>query len=219
MFRSAGIQPTWMPITGPEEIRALDQKRLAEAVAALCTDPTDEDLEVARKLLEERAPEQLVAALVRAQRSRMPAPEDLPMTAALRDRAKAPRHFVRSDAGPLHPARPGSYFQRDPSKPQAPQAAHASSTRGQEPIAGVWFRLNVGRLRNADPRWLVPLICRRGGLVKADIGKIVIMPKETRFLIRTSVADAFERAALQPDKTDPAVRFQRLPGQAERAKK
>ena len=32
----------------------------------------------------------------------------------------------------------------------------------------------VGRARNADPRWLLPLICRKGSVVKEQIGKIQI---------------------------------------------
>jgi ATP-dependent RNA helicase DeaD len=46
----------------------------------------------------------------------------------------------------------------------------------------------------------VPLICRRGGVVKADIGRIVILPKETRFLIRSSAAQRFAQASRRPDK-------------------
>jgi hypothetical protein len=34
----------------------------------------------------------------------------------------------------------------------------------------VWFRLNVGREKNADPKWLIPLICRQGHVTKQDIG-------------------------------------------------
>ena len=34
----------------------------------------------------------------------------------------------------------------------------------------MWFRMDVGRRQNADPRWLLPLICRRGHITKAEIG-------------------------------------------------
>lgn len=84
---------------------------------------------------------------------------------------------------------------------------------------GVWFRLNVGRQANADPRWLVPLICRRGKVVKAQIGTIQILPKETRFLVSRDAALSFERAARQPDKTDPAIRIEpirQIPPKAKR---
>ncbi|MFD2234560.1 DEAD/DEAH box helicase [Phaeospirillum tilakii] len=60
----------------------------------------------------------------------------------------------------------------------------------------VWFRLNIGRLKNGDPRWLLPLICRQGRVAKQDIGAIRILERETRFEVDARVADRF-RAALK----------------------
>ncbi len=54
-----------------------------------------------------------------------------------------------------------------------------------------WFSLNVGRQANADPKWLIPLICRMGNVTKRDIGSIRIMPRETRFEIRDDIASHF----------------------------
>ena len=48
-----------------------------------------------------------------------------------------------------------------------------------------WFRLPVGRRNNADPKWLVPLICRLGHVTKKDIGQIRIFDNETKFEIAT----------------------------------
>ncbi len=42
-----------------------------------------------------------------------------------------------------------------------------------------WFRLSVGREQNAEPRWLLPMLCRGGNLTKSDIGAIRIQPEET----------------------------------------
>jgi ATP-dependent RNA helicase DeaD len=47
--------------------------------------------------------------------------------------------------------------------------------------AGEWFRIGVGRRRNADPRWLLPMICRVGGVTRQDIGAIRVFDHETRF--------------------------------------
>jgi ATP-dependent RNA helicase DeaD len=55
----------------------------------------------------------------------------------------------------------------------------------------VWFRLDVGRDRNADPRWLLPLICRAGGVSKSEIGAIKIFDRDTRFQIVAEFADKF----------------------------
>jgi len=72
----------------------------------------------------------------------------------------------------------------------------------------VWFRINVGRQRNADPKWLVPLICRRGGLTKGDIGKIQIAQDETRVAISGQAARRFAAAVKRPDPKDPNIRIE-----------
>ncbi|MFZ1426245.1 MAG: DEAD/DEAH box helicase [Geminicoccaceae bacterium] len=74
----------------------------------------------------------------------------------------------------------------------------------------VWFRMNIGRARNADPRWLIPLICRRGHVTKKEIGAIRISDRETRFEIVRHVADRFAVAAARPDAEDASVRIEPL---------
>jgi ATP-dependent RNA helicase DeaD len=54
-----------------------------------------------------------------------------------------------------------------------------------------WFSLNVGRAQKADPKWLLPLICRLGGVEKRDVGAIRILPHETRFEISQVLAEEF----------------------------
>ena len=58
----------------------------------------------------------------------------------------------------------------------------------------VWFRLDVGRRQNADPRWILPLLCRRGHVTKNEIGAIRIGPNETLFNIPLAIADRFAEA-------------------------
>jgi ATP-dependent RNA helicase DeaD len=52
----------------------------------------------------------------------------------------------------------------------------------------------VGRSKNADPKWLVPLICRLGHVTKKDIGLIRILDHETRFEIAPEVDARFRQA-------------------------
>ena len=59
----------------------------------------------------------------------------------------------------------------------------------------VWFRLNIGRAQNADARWLLPLICRAGGVTKTEIGAIKIFERDTRFEILAEAAEQFADAA------------------------
>ncbi len=69
-----------------------------------------------------------------------------------------------------------------------------------------WFRMNIGRNRNADPRWLVPLICRRGHVTKREIGTIRISDRETRFEIAGRAAARVGAAARRPPGAPPPPR-------------
>ena len=60
--------------------------------------------------------------------------------------------------------------------------------------AGVWFSVAVGRRDKADPKWLIPLICRAGPVRKVDIGAIRIADAETLFEIRPTKAASFAEA-------------------------
>jgi ATP-dependent RNA helicase DeaD len=66
----------------------------------------------------------------------------------------------------------------------------------------VWFSINVGRSKNADPKWLIPLLCRRGGISKNAIGKIQILARETRVEIAHDVSERFAAAVREPDAKD-----------------
>jgi ATP-dependent RNA helicase DeaD len=58
----------------------------------------------------------------------------------------------------------------------------------------VWFRMDIGRRQNADPRWIMPLICRRGHITRNEIGAIRIAQAETYFQIPRAIAGKFAEA-------------------------
>jgi ATP-dependent RNA helicase DeaD len=70
---------------------------------------------------------------------------------------------------------------------------------------GVWFRLNVGRERKADPKWLLPEICRQGELTKKDIGAIKVFDTETLFQVDAKIAEKF--AAMVGERKKGGVRI------------
>ena len=76
----------------------------------------------------------------------------------------------------------------------------------REPRSGLasaeWFRMNVGRHRKADPKWLIPEICRQGGVTKREIGAIRIFDDETKFEIATEAAEAFAAKVAKVTKGD-----------------
>ena len=59
----------------------------------------------------------------------------------------------------------------------------------------VWFRMEIGRSEGADPRWLLPLICRRGHVTRGEIGAIRIGQAETYFQIPRALADKYAATA------------------------
>ncbi|HET7505464.1 MAG TPA: DEAD/DEAH box helicase [Kofleriaceae bacterium] len=82
--------------------------------------------------------------------------------------------------------------------------------RSSEPPRLVWFTINIGRSKNADPKWLVPLLCRRGGISKNAIGKIQILARETRVEISHDVSERFAAAVREPDAKDRNIHIEPL---------
>jgi ATP-dependent RNA helicase DeaD len=76
----------------------------------------------------------------------------------------------------------------------------------------------VGRENNADPKWLIPLICRRGHITKREIGFIKIFDRETKFEIAADVAqrfmDAVEKSGDQEVKIQPTTPFEKDRGRS-----
>lgn len=57
-----------------------------------------------------------------------------------------------------------------------------------------WFRINAGRRHNADPRWLLPLICRYGHVTRTEIGAIRLAANESYFQVSERATPGFQKA-------------------------
>jgi ATP-dependent RNA helicase DeaD len=79
----------------------------------------------------------------------------------------------------------------------------------------VWFSASIGSRKNAEARWLLPMICRRGGIDKSDIGAIRIMDTTTEFEISARAAESFAVKIRRPDKED-NIRIDALAGPSPR---
>jgi ATP-dependent RNA helicase DeaD len=167
LIGNAGIDVTWSGAPTSDEIRAKDETRLLSG-DIFAVEPSEEDLALAQRLLAERTPEAIAAALIRLQRKDLPAPEEL-LDPGDRGPARAQRAAGDTAAQPW----PGERLQPD---------------------EVTWFRMDVGRSRNADPKWLIPLICRLGHITKKEIGSIRVYPEETRFGIANTHAAKFASA-------------------------
>jgi ATP-dependent RNA helicase DeaD len=198
----ARVQPVWSGPPTAEEIRALDQQRLLQH-PALKEENAEEDLEMARALLAERTPEDVAVALVRLYRSQLPAAEDL-IDPAERGRDQPMRPESLMDRSGDRRGR-----QRHDERSERPERA-ADNPGRQKPrsrLSGnsVWFRIGIGRDKNADPRWILPMICRQGDVTKQEIGTIRIFDRETRFEIAEDVAPAFIEAVRKTPKGEARI--------------
>ena len=191
LLAGAKLKVTWSPAPTAEEIRARDQERFL--ASAIFTDAaTEEDTKLADALKAGRTADEIALALVRVHRSQLPAPEDL-----AEDTGPPPRRDDRA-RGPRERAEYRTDRRSAPNERDT--SAAPNDRRAPRPVRDhgrdmVWFRVNIGRERNADPRWLLPLLCRAGDVTKSEIGAIRIFDRDTRFQIAAEFADKFEAAA------------------------
>ena len=75
---------------------------------------------------------------------------------------------------------------------------------------GAWFTLSLGRQDRAEPRWLLPLICKAGRVTKSAVGSIRILDNETRFEISTDKAEAFAAAVMEQGPLERGATITRL---------
>ena len=80
---------------------------------------------------------------------------------------------------------------------------------------GLWFKLSVGRKQNAEPRWLLPLICRAGGITKRHVGAIRIYENESRFEVAPNVAQDFIASVARAGGGEKSVTITRTDGPQE----
>jgi ATP-dependent RNA helicase DeaD len=158
MLRGARIEADWIKPPTAADIQAKDQERLIETLLAP-VEIDEDDLALGAKLLAERSPEEIAAALVRMHRSKMPVAADM-LDDGNREHLKENHRAGFEDS--------------------------------------VWFKINVGRQNNADPRWILPLLCRRGGVTKNDIGAIRITSEETFVGVSAAAAPRFAKAVAKP---------------------
>jgi ATP-dependent RNA helicase DeaD len=197
LLSQARLEATWTPPPTVQDIKIADQQRMIQD-PAFTEESSEDDLAMAKTLLAERSPEEIATALVRMYRARLPAPEELfdagapmerPARAGRRER-EVGRREDDFGAGPGRGPEPGKgRFQSD------------------EPM--VWFKLSAGRRNNADPRWLIPIICRLGKITKKEIGNIKILDSETKFEIAESAAKRFAGAIGTPSP-DEDIRIEPL---------
>ena len=163
---TANVEATTRGAPTAAEIDARSRVKILEA--AIATPPPDEtEADFVADLLARLSPEQLAAAYLRQQFATRPVPEDILDTPV-----------------PVRSGKP-----REPGKSGAmPASARKAQSERTDMTGSAWFSLSLGRKNGADPKWLLPLICKAGGITRDDVGSIKIFDNETRFEIAASKA-------------------------------
>jgi ATP-dependent RNA helicase DeaD len=190
MLQSASINAEWSGPPSAEMILENDRKRMLADPVLTAPVEDEEVLALGRKLLETSTSEQVAAALIRLYQQKLPAPEDVFDD----ERMKRQQATGKNDKG-------------------QPDVPYTDFARGGDMT---WYRINIGRDKNADPKWLMPTICRLGHVTKRDIGSIKIFERETKFEITQEMKAKFEAAIAlgleEGVRIDPAV----APGPSEK---
>jgi ATP-dependent RNA helicase DeaD len=210
LLNLAGSDAVWGAAPTAEEIRKLDQERMLHD-ALFAEETTADDLVLARALLAERSAEDIAAALARLYRSRLPSPEGIldPGQGGARSREDRGRERDRGSRG--ENTSRGENASRGVDRAAGPRSKPGKSSPRHAMEGGVWFRAAIGRRKNAEARWLLPMICRRGGIDKNDIGAIRILDTTTEFEISAQAAESFAVKIRRPDKED-NIRIEPLAG-------
>jgi len=140
----------------------------------------DANADIVRALLEQHDPVQIASAFVRLYRKGQAAPEDLAPAPDWQD--KPPR-----ERAPRERAEPQGNFE-----------------------GGAWISLTVGRSKAAEPRWLIPMLCKAGGITKRQIGTIRIEQYETHVEIDASSIDDFMARIGEGGKLEKQIHVTRI---------
>jgi ATP-dependent RNA helicase DeaD len=169
VLKLANIEAITRQAPTSADIDARNRQQILEA--AIASPPPEEGEQAfVTELLGKVTPEQLAAAYLRQQLAARPVPEELSdvQIPSFTEKPRRDRGF--DGPGASEGARP---------------------ERAPDMVNGVWFALSLGRKHRADPKWLLPLICKAGGVTKRDVGSIKILDTETRFEIAADKAVAF----------------------------
>ncbi|MFN4272220.1 MAG: DEAD/DEAH box helicase [Aliihoeflea sp.] len=173
----ARLTATERAAPGITEIEARYRRDIMEAAIAT-PEPDEAEAAFVADLLAKSTPERIAAAFLREQLAARPVPEDLvplPLADIQARKTKGNKRHL-DDRGPAAPREP----------------------RGPDMVGGVWFTLSLGRKQRADPKWLLPMICKAGGVSKRDVGSIRIEDTQTRFEIAGDKAAGFAEQIRRP---------------------
>ncbi len=186
LLQDAKVNAEWRLPPSAEEIEAaLNVKLLASDV--LQTPPEAAESELATALLEKYSAEHLAAAIVRLTRATDSAPE------ILQDPGAQKPNSSRRDT-----------YDPDRNDRREPRRDHGGR-RGSDFPDGQWIKLGVGRKKKADPKWLIPMLCKSGGFSRNSIGAIRIEADATFVELKPEASERLMEAAGERQIIDKSI--------------
>jgi ATP-dependent RNA helicase DeaD len=192
LLGDARIEATWGTPPSADEINALDDARLL-ADPSLTRPIHESERAMIDALIEQHGAEQVAAAFLRKQREGRSAPEDLREVDTT-----APKRRERGDER-------GDWADREPREKRG-----KTERKGFDDA--VWVQLNVGRKKNAEARWILPVLCKAGGLSRDDIGAIRINPSDTHVELTRDAAARFFDTIGEGGTVEKSLRAEPLDG-------
>jgi ATP-dependent RNA helicase DeaD len=192
LLQMAKLQVEWAPPPSADEVNARDDERLLND--EVFSNPVqDSERDFVTNLIARHGAEQVAAAFVRLYRAGRSAPEDL------------------IDLGPVQASKPPRAGTRD-------FPVDDSKPRREDFGPSTWISISVGRKQNAEPRWLIPLLCRAGNMTKRDIGAIKMHQDETYVQLSQDAIESFLHN-IGPNKTmERGIRVSVIEGQPDVSK-
>jgi ATP-dependent RNA helicase DeaD len=188
LLGSANVKATWARPPSIEDVVKKDRERIL--ASPVLNEPVSEDeAAFVQELLSKHSPEQIAAAYLRQHLAEQTAPEEL------------------ADSGPVEQPRDRHRDGQRDGQRDGPR-----KKRDDDFANGVWFSISVGHEHNAEPRWILPTLCRAGRITKKEIGAIKIHQTETHVEIEPRCVDKFLEAIGPARKVDGTIDITRLEG-------
>jgi len=228
LISAARVEAAWGPAPSAEAVRAKDAERIAARAREFLTEEAaEEDLAIARALV--GTPLAATAATAttvapspsnddagwsqpaadEAATAEAPAAAATPLASAAATPLALAAALVKLMRAPLPAPEELSPVMAD--RPRRTMADGPRDAGGPPPPSeGVWFRLSIGRDGQADPRWLLPFLCKRGDVSRAEIGRIRILGRETQVEVAPYAASHFATNARNAGAEDAHIRVESM---------
>lgn len=186
LLRMAKIEAMWAAPPSVDDVIQRDEERILADPALSEPERADEE-DFVNRLLAGFSQRQVATAFLRLSKAGKSAPEELQEV-----QTQAPK-------------------QRSFDEPDRSNTGRGRGDR-RDFAESVWVSLSVGRKQNAEPRWLIPMICKSTGLTKSSIGSIIMQQDETFVEFNADHADALF-ATIGKNKTlERNIRVKQLDG-------